>query len=520
MVFVEVGDLVYLAPTDLGVSDQPYYLSSDGIMSFTVVASDQGAENGFHHTSIWRIHPQRSHTAKKAMTSLLAKTGITMGDAHADARFADALDALRAEEKAHQVEMKKSQGRTLRYGMIVELANYTSQQFLFVAQRSGGGRREGKSVMVTHDPGERAWFKVLPALRQHVEGTPVHAGDVVVLFNVYSGRQLRVDQECPADEHGLQVLGDRATGTGFMMASCVSNSYAEQHKGHIMTGTPLVFTEPNEDRTLEGRFRGSEPSVLAAPLTEYQSGGKMAGTQVCCSGVAETCPLQRALPCPCVLLAAASMWMLESANSLHSEAITSRTRFYVRHVISGWVLALAHDDDGSSAPMTPRQMSLSRRHDGGHHDAHGGHSREAIRATLVPCTALAPADERALFFAEPQYEEDIAEGGGYIRSDQHFWLRNDSEHVWCRLGSADVDGSHVDVTILLVAPDPQHSKAVFSKQRSAKHVLLCARVSHDEYIDVIKVLTYKRTLESFLAACERAAHDRSLMQECRPHRSA
>lgn len=168
------------------------YVSSEGVLDTNVFANvPQAGDRVNCHQSAFVIRLQQNYAAENKLRRKIEERGMTRVQAQQafDPEMRQLFDARENEKRINAAEFDFKKGLEVRYGMIVQLQHKISEKYMMVT-RQRMETRDGRKVVIDRNAGEAAWFRIIPSLRVHSEGEPVHLGDRVIFESVESGLQL------------------------------------------------------------------------------------------------------------------------------------------------------------------------------------------------------------------------------------------------------------------------------------------------------------------------------------------
>ena len=237
---LSVGDIIVL---DV---DSDSTIATQGFSDVHVFANlEQTGLNSCESSFI--VRPQQNYAAEYNLREVLERDSVDREAARVMPKYRQIFDERENEKRLNAREFEHKLGMEVRYGMVVQLQHMSSEKYLQVT-RQRMEHRSGRKVTVDRNAGDAAWFRVMPSLRVHSEGDPVHVGDRVRLESIVNGMSLCV----AADE-----ASSDAEGRGGL--------YREVFGGRLKDATPLqlrVFRGWSEHSTRDRMLLGAEPMRL------------------------------------------------------------------------------------------------------------------------------------------------------------------------------------------------------------------------------------------------------------------
>ena len=223
------------------------------------------------------VRLQQNYAAETRLRAKLEERGLNRQEAEAARKLTSFLSARENEKRANWEEFLHRRGSEVRYGAVVQLQHVLSDKYLQVA-RERMEHRDGRKVTVDRNAGESAWWRIVPALRVHAEGEPVHVGGQILLESVTSSLSLCVAAAAmsaggiPGSTAYREVYGGRASEATPLRIEVFRgcNDHALRHR-RIMGSQPLRLHHKEGDGALSGVYPPPQSSAPLLPATNMSS---------------------------------------------------------------------------------------------------------------------------------------------------------------------------------------------------------------------------------------------------------
>lgn len=224
--YVQIGDLIYL-------EDDSKFVGAVGIGSddagFTSAmdAASLRSSGEFATRAAFVVQPQSTWSNLQSFKTLIERQGLSMAEGQVSPETGAAYRECEIEKTRNEKETARMAGRTLHFGMVIQLLHHASSKHLSTSRQpaSVAGTWGNKLVVDAH-AGESGWFKVKPKLKVHNEGEKVHTGDPVVLEEMSSGQRLTFGSVAPDGETQEVVSVSEITNASAfkMVSSCPADA--------------------------------------------------------------------------------------------------------------------------------------------------------------------------------------------------------------------------------------------------------------------------------------------------------
>ena len=461
-----------------------------------------------YHQAAFLVRAQQNYAAENALCAELDAQGLSRDKAHVKPEFRRLFDARANEIRINAGEFEQKKGLEVRYGSVVQLQHSISEKYLHVS-RQRTSSRDGCRVTVDRNAGELAWFKIMPSLRVHTEGEPVHLGDRVILENVMSGLCLCISMGTIAVGFNRVPRRDVFGGSPKDAAPLSLRLFrswrdSQQRKRHLLGGSPMrLFHKEGEGALIATVDRRLTPAA-AGPAGTATSAAE-AGAASALDALADTHVMVARDPAG--KASSYTIWEFaraepESGAPLASgggNALPWDGAFRIVHACTGRALAIVSNpgasasyQHGEAAPVASSTPAAARKAEG---------AAPVMGApVLVDEGAALLNPTGTLFQLVAQYEKDEQA----VRLDRHFLIRHVATGCFLHM----TDDEHDDEEATSDAPMRLRKarKLVATPKRYDVDVFGCQPVEPEVLRDLLYVEAQVVQLSSYIETFRQAAH--------------